>query len=75
MGFLKTTHEGTSKVKKSKVDMLTTQYETFTMKEGQTIQDMHTRFTSNTNKIHSLGEDIKPTKQVRTVLSILKRVK
>ncbi|XP_047270383.1 uncharacterized protein LOC124899525 [Capsicum annuum] len=34
---LRTTHEGTNDVKDSKVDMLNTQYEAFTMKEGESI--------------------------------------
>lgn len=51
--------------------MLTTQHKTFTMQEGETIQEMHTKFTSITNELYSLGEDIRPTKKVRKVLSIL----
>lgn len=42
--FLKTTHEGISQVNESKVDRLTTQHETFTTKEGETILEMHIRF-------------------------------
>lgn len=38
--YLKTFHEGTIQAKKSKVDMLTTQYEAFTMKKGETIQEI-----------------------------------
>lgn len=38
-------HEGTKKVKESKEDMLTTQYENFTMKKGEIIPDMSTRFS------------------------------
>lgn len=32
---------------------------------------MHTRFTSTTNELHSLGKNIRPTKQVRKVLNIV----
>ncbi|XP_069146035.1 uncharacterized protein [Solanum lycopersicum] len=34
---LRTGHEGTEQVKESKIDMLTTQYENFKMREGETI--------------------------------------
>lgn len=53
---LKMAHERTKKVKESKVDILTTQYENFNMKEGKTIPDMSTRFTSITNNLLCLGE-------------------
>lgn len=68
---LQTAQEGTSQVKESKVDMLTTQYEAFRIKEGETIQEMHTRFIAITNELYYLGEDIIPTKQICKVLSIL----
>lgn len=47
----RTTHEGTTQVKESKVGMLTTQYENFTMKKSESIHKIHTRFTSITNKL------------------------
>ncbi|XP_033513341.1 uncharacterized protein [Nicotiana tomentosiformis] len=55
---LKTAHEGTTQVKKSKIDMLTAEHELFKMKEDESIQDMLTRFTSIINELHSLGEVI-----------------
>ncbi|XP_069152827.1 uncharacterized protein [Solanum lycopersicum] len=68
---LKTSHEGTEQVKESKIDMLTSRYENFKMKEGETIHDMFTKFSSITNELRSLGEPISMTKQVRKVLRIL----
>ncbi|XP_070007641.1 uncharacterized protein [Nicotiana sylvestris] len=68
---LRTAHEGTTKVKQSKIDMLTTEYELFRMKDDESIQDMHTRFTSIINELHSLGETIPRNKLVRKILSIL----
>ncbi|XP_069148277.1 uncharacterized protein [Solanum lycopersicum] len=68
---LKTTHEGTEQVKESKIDMLTSRYENFKMKEGEKIHDMFTKFSSITNELRSLGEPISMTKQVRKVLRIL----
>ncbi|XP_070019676.1 uncharacterized protein [Nicotiana sylvestris] len=68
---LQTAHEGTTQVKQSMIDMLTTEYELFRMKDDESIQDMHTRFTSIINEIHSLGESIPRNKLVRKILSIL----
>ena len=41
------------------------------MKEGETIHDMFTKFSSITNELRSLGEPISMNKQVRKVLQIL----
>ncbi|XP_069150409.1 uncharacterized protein [Solanum lycopersicum] len=70
-GCLKTAHEGTEQVKESKIDMLTSRYENFKMKEGETIHDMFTKLSSITNELRSLGEPISMSKQVRKVLRIL----
>ncbi|XP_019244387.1 PREDICTED: uncharacterized protein LOC109224256 [Nicotiana attenuata] len=68
---LQTAHEGTTQVKQSKTDMLTTEYELFKMEEHELIQEMHTRFTSIINELHSLGEIIPTNKLVRKILSVL----
>ncbi|XP_069144523.1 spindle pole body component 110-like [Solanum lycopersicum] len=68
---LKTAHEGTEQVKESKIDILTSRYENFKIKEGETIHDMFTMFYSITNELQSLGEPIRMTKQVRKLLRIL----
>ncbi|XP_070008997.1 uncharacterized protein LOC142178928 [Nicotiana tabacum] len=68
---LQTAHEGNTQVKQSKIDMLTTEYELFKMKEDEFIQDIHTRFTSIINELHSLGEVIPRNKLVRKILSVL----
>ncbi|XP_070003486.1 uncharacterized protein [Nicotiana sylvestris] len=62
---------GTTQVKKSKVNMLITEYELFRMKDDESLQDMHTRFTSIINELHSLGETIPRNKLVRKTLSTL----
>nr|XP_009804564.1 PREDICTED: uncharacterized protein LOC104249781 [Nicotiana sylvestris] len=49
---LEIAHEGTTQVKQSKIDMLTTEYELLRMKDDESIQDMHTRFTSIINELH-----------------------
>nr|XP_033512524.1 uncharacterized protein LOC117277227 [Nicotiana tomentosiformis] len=68
---LQTAHEGTTQVKQSKIDMLTTEYELFKMKEDESIQDMHTCFTSFINALHSLREGISRNKLVLKILSVL----
>ncbi|XP_070030118.1 uncharacterized protein [Nicotiana sylvestris] len=68
---LQTAHEGTTQLKQSKIDMLTTEYELFRMKDDESIQDMHTRFTYIINELHSLGEIIPGNKLVRKILSVL----
>ena len=41
------------------------------MTEGETIQEMHTRFITIINEIYSLGEIIPNRKAVRKLLSVL----
>ncbi|XP_070036376.1 uncharacterized protein [Nicotiana tomentosiformis] len=65
------THEGTTQVKQSKIDMLTTEYELFRMKDDESIQDMHTQFTSIINELHFLGEINPRKKLVRKILTVL----
>ena len=50
------TNEGTSQVKKAKIDLLHFQYENFNTNDKETIDDMLTRFTKITNCLSSLGD-------------------
>ena len=59
---MKTAHEGTEQVKEFKIDMVTSRYENFKMKEGETIHDMFTKLSSITNELRSLDEPISMTK-------------
>ncbi|XP_070050562.1 structural maintenance of chromosomes protein 3-like [Nicotiana tomentosiformis] len=68
---LLTAHEGTTQVKQSKINMLTTEYELFRMKDDESIQDMHTRFISIINELHSVGEIIQRNKLIRKIFSVL----
>ncbi|XP_070005076.1 uncharacterized protein [Nicotiana sylvestris] len=68
---LQIAHEGTTQVKQSKIDILTTEYKLSRMKDDESIQDIHTRFTSIINELHLLGETIPRNKLVRKILSIL----
>ncbi|XP_070025914.1 uncharacterized protein [Nicotiana sylvestris] len=51
--------------------MLTTEYELFRMKDNESIQDMHTRFTCIINELHSLRDVIPRNKLVRKILNVL----
>nr|XP_016451264.1 PREDICTED: uncharacterized protein LOC107775971 [Nicotiana tabacum] len=68
---LQTAHEGTTQVKQSKIDMLTIEHELFRMKDDESIQDMHTSFTSIINELRSLEKIIPRNKLVRKILSVL----
>ena len=57
------THEGTSQVKRAKIDLLRSLYENFCMQENETIDDMVTRFTKITNGLSSLGDGIDNDKE------------
>ncbi|XP_009793006.1 uncharacterized protein LOC142178592 [Nicotiana tabacum] len=61
---LQTTRDRITQVKQSKIDMLTTEYKLFRMKDDESIQDIHTRFISIINELHSLGEIIPRNKLV-----------
>ena len=49
------THEGTNKVKESKIDMFVHQYELFKMLPNESITSMFTRMTTITNSFYVLG--------------------
>ena len=52
------TDEGTSQVKRAKVDLLRSQYENFSMQENEYIDDMVTKFIKITNGLAPLGDGI-----------------
>ncbi|XP_070015681.1 uncharacterized protein [Nicotiana sylvestris] len=66
---LQVAHEGTPQVKRSRGTLLYSQYENFTMKEGETIQEMYTRFTTLTNELKSLGRIIFKEDKVEKILT------
>jgi len=65
------THEGTSQVKRAKIDPLCSQYEDFTMHENESIDDMITKFTKITNGLSSLGDTIDNDQKVWKVIHAL----
>ena len=66
-----TTHEGTSHVKKAKIDLLMTDYEMFIMHENESIDDMLTRFNNIYNGLIALGENITNDQKVRKIIRSL----
>jgi len=52
------THDGTSQVKRAKIDLLCSQYENFFKNENESIYNMITKFTKITNGLTSLGDEI-----------------
>jgi len=62
--ILQVTHEGTNKVKKSKISVLVHRFELFKMKENETILEIITRFTDITNSLASLGKSTLKSKKL-----------
>ena len=69
--LLEVTHEGTSEVKRSKIDLLISKYERFVMEPRENIQEMFTRFTNITNELVSLGKIVPVDEQVKKILRSL----
>ena len=65
--ILQVIHEGTNKVKESKIFVLIHRFELFKMKENETISEMVTRFTDITNSLVSLGKEYTQVKKVRKI--------
>ncbi|XP_075085077.1 uncharacterized protein LOC142168313 [Nicotiana tabacum] len=68
---LQTAHEGTNQVKRSRIELLMRNYDLFSTKESEPIQDMMTRFTIITNEQKSLGIVFTSEEFVSKVLRIL----
>ena len=68
---IEVTHEGTSKVKESKISILVHRFELFKMEEYETISEMITRFTDITNSLIALGKHYTQVEMVRKVLRAL----
>lgn len=69
--ILKTTHEGTSKVKMSKLQLFTTKFENLKMKDDECFHDFHMNILDITNSSSVLGEKMLEEKLVRKVLRSL----
>jgi beta-galactosidase/beta-glucuronidase len=60
--ILKTAHEGTTKVKNAKLQLLTTKFENLKMLEDESIQDYHLNILDIANSFESLGEKVSDEK-------------
>ena len=70
---LQVTHEGTTDVKRSRINTLTHEYELFRMKTNESIQDMQKRFTHIVNHLASLGRTFQNEDLINKVLRCLSR--
>lgn len=66
--ILKTAHEGTTRVRMSRLQMLTTRFENLTMTEDETISEYHMRVRDLSNASFALGEPMSDEKLVRKIL-------
>ncbi|KAK2385434.1 putative mitochondrial protein [Trifolium repens] len=69
--ILMTCYEGTSKVKMSKLQILTTKFENLRMKEEESIQDFHMSLVDIANAFEALGEKVSDEKLSRKMLRSL----
>ena len=70
---LEVTHEGTSRVKESKINLLVHTYELFRMKSSETIGDMYTQFMDVVNGLEGLSKGFLDFELVNKILrSLLK---
>ncbi|XP_070041363.1 uncharacterized protein [Nicotiana tomentosiformis] len=66
---LQVAHEGTTQVKRPRGTLLYFQYKNFAMKDGETIQEIYTRFTTLTNELKSLERIIPIEQRVEKILT------
>ena len=69
--ILQVTHEGTNKVKESKISILVHRFELFKMKENETIAELVTRFTDITNSLVALRKEFTQVEKIRRNLRAL----
>lgn len=66
--ILSVTYEGTDRVKETRTNILLNQYESFKMKEGESITDMFSRFTEITNGLAYQGHPVEGQMKVNKLL-------
>ena len=69
--ILKTTHERTIKIRSSKIQLLTTKFESLNMKEDETIRDYYMNVLDIANSFDSLSEKLSNEKLIRKILKSL----
>ena len=70
---LQVTHEGTTYVKRSRINTLTHEYGLFRMNPNETIHDMQKRFRNIENHLASLGKIFPNKDLINKVLRCLSR--
>ncbi|VFQ69616.1 unnamed protein product [Cuscuta campestris] len=65
---LEVTYEGTAQVREAKIDHLTHEYELFSMKENEKIEEMFERFSNIINPLNLLGKTYTDRELVRKVV-------
>ena len=68
---LQVTHEGTNKVKQTKISILTHQFQLFKMNPNESISDMYSRFQDIVHSLIALGKTFSEEDQVRKILNSL----
>ncbi|XP_070015341.1 uncharacterized protein [Nicotiana sylvestris] len=68
---LEVTYEGTSKVKETHINMMVHDYELFSMKEGESIEEMFARFSKIISDLKAFGKPYTSGDQVRKILKSL----
>ncbi|XP_075077287.1 uncharacterized protein LOC142164023 [Nicotiana tabacum] len=68
---LEVTYEGTNKVKTNRINLLVHDYELFQMKEGESIEEMFTRFSKIIGDLKAFGKPYSSGDQVRKILRSL----
>ncbi|XP_072066923.1 uncharacterized protein [Arachis hypogaea] len=68
---LRLTHEGTKQVRETRIDMLMKEYEMFSMKEDESIDQMFERFSIIINNLDAMGRNYSEETLVRNILRSL----
>ncbi|XP_070040165.1 uncharacterized protein [Nicotiana tomentosiformis] len=68
---LEVTFEGTNKVKETRINLLVRGYELFQMKDGESVEEMFSRFSKILGDLKSFGRPIWSGEQVRKILKSL----
>ena len=71
--ILEVTHEGTSQVKESRLAMLSSEYENFTMAKEENVKEMHGRLSNIVYKSKAFGKSYTELEIVRKILRVLPR--
>ncbi|XP_075077223.1 uncharacterized protein LOC142163966 [Nicotiana tabacum] len=68
---LEVTYEGTNKVKETRINLLVRDYELFQMKDGESVEEMFSRFSKIIGDLKSFGRPIESGEHIRKILRSL----